>query len=174
MSQRAIVGDLLAILQKPSLEGVVAAVVDHVNVSSPLTHATKPTTPGATLIGTALEGYAPSQTKTLKAVVDGALKFGVIDESHLSSLSQDPSPLVVPLKKLISNLNKPSTSPSSEGSVHLGVDTPHTEQENQRPQNGSFNLDEENSVNGQSPVKAVVSDAENATPPVHTNNTTKE
>lgn len=106
--QKEIFADIVSLLKQPSLEGVVAAAVDHISVTSTQTTQTKPSTPGAVLVGNLLEGYLPGQVSMAKTVVDTGLKYGIISEDQLRSLVVDPTPLTTPMKQLLENLNTKS------------------------------------------------------------------
>lgn len=112
--QKAVFADLVSLLQQPSLEGIVAAAVDHLAVQSPLVTRDRPTTPGTTLVGTVLDGYASNQLEIVKKGFDLALEYGVIQEGQVDQLVTDPSPVVAPLKQLLQNINKPVPVPIGE------------------------------------------------------------
>lgn len=119
-TQKGVISDVISLLQKPSLEGLVSAAVDHVAISCKHTSRVKAETPGATVVGAVLEGYLPDQIATATKVIDGAIKFGVITEKHLDDLVQNPEPLVTPIKKFLASVNKPK--PSHEKGVDPSIE----------------------------------------------------
>lgn len=128
--QRALVLDVVALTKSPSLESVVSAVIDDINIQSQFTTASKPSTPGSRLMGTILDGYVGDTFAGFRSLVDSALEFGLIDEKTLRDLTADPKPVVEPLKKALEHMSSRNmntlesvpaltTSPNSTGDPGL-------------------------------------------------------
>lgn len=103
--QRALVLDMVALTKSPSLEGVVSAIIDDINIQSPLTSATTPTTAGTRLLGTVLDGYLGDTFSGFRNMVDSALQFGLIDEMTLRELTINPEPVVAPLRNMLEHVS---------------------------------------------------------------------
>lgn len=105
LEQRALVLDMVALTKSPSLEGVVSAIIDDINIQSPLTAAQTPTTAGTRLVGTVIDGYLGDTFSGFRNMVDSALQFGLIDEQTLRELTINPEPVVAPLRNMLEHVS---------------------------------------------------------------------